>query len=75
MSKMGEEVSTKKSNILKQTCNWKLRVCLSMHDLLVDTSDEDASFKKIEMQCFARFGTICTSLKTWQTPIDEVYFQ
>ena len=30
-------ISTKRSYILKQTCSWKLQVCLSMGDLLVDT--------------------------------------
>ena len=26
-----------KGHIRKQTCSWKLQVCLSMYDLLVDT--------------------------------------
>ena len=30
-------VSTKRPYILKQTCSWKVQVCLSMYDLLVDT--------------------------------------
>ena len=30
-------VSTKSSCILKQTCNWKVWVCLNMYDLLLDT--------------------------------------
>ena len=30
-------VFTKRSYILTQTCIWKLQVCLSMYDLLVDT--------------------------------------
>ena len=30
-------VSTKRSYILKQTCSWKLKVCLSMYDLSVGT--------------------------------------
>ena len=30
-------MSTKKPYIFKQTCNWKLQVCLGMYDLLVDT--------------------------------------
>ena len=29
--------STKRSHILKQTCNWKMQVCLSMCELLMDT--------------------------------------
>ena len=30
-------MSTKRSHILKQTCSWKLQVCLSMCDPLVDS--------------------------------------
>ena len=30
-------MSTKRSHIIKQTCSWKLQVCLSMCDLSVDT--------------------------------------
>ena len=30
-------VVTKRSHILKQTCSWKLQVCLSMYDLSVTT--------------------------------------
>ena len=26
------------------------------------------------MWCFVRFGTICTILKTWKTPMEECYF-
>ena len=26
-----------------------------------------------KMRCFARFGTICTILKTWKTPIEECF--
>ena len=30
--------------------------------------------KNIHMWCFARFGAICTILKTWKTPMEECYF-
>ena len=33
-------VSTKRSNILEQTCSWKVQVCFSMFELLMDTRHE-----------------------------------
>ena len=33
-------MSTKRSYTFKQTCNWKMQVCLSMHELSVGTSHQ-----------------------------------
>ena len=42
-------VSTKRSYIFKQTCSWKLKVCLTMCDLLVDTRHQRINYFTVQV--------------------------
>ena len=48
-------MSTKRSHILKQTYSWKLQVCLSMCDLLVDTRYQRVKTSSIQ----SKFKSFC----------------
>ena len=43
----------------------------SEHDEMLNKFLECVSEKEVSLWCVARFGNICTILKTWKTPMEE----
>ena len=64
-------VSTKRSYLLKQTCNFHIEVCLSMHDLLLDNTCQMINHvffhRKIFsiVLSFSKYKFICISTKKY----------